>query len=371
MELQQDSPFFVPRSRPEAGAAGPPSTAPGKHAPTSKGRRIAAATLAALVWLYLGVLLAVWLTLYFAGDRWWLATIMLFAPRSVYAFPLAVLVPAAALCRRRLLWPLAAAVLLLVWPIMGFCLPWARLSAPGGRTIRILTCNVDGNNLRGGALRTLVLRTRPDVIALQEFGGTDEWFRKVLPEGFHVVYAGELVLASQLPLREESRTAPDNDGLCCVLETPDGPIRICCLHLFTPRRGLAEVLDRRTVLAPSRRLTLQQVIERRRRESQEVGEWIAALPQPVLLAGDFNMPSDSLIYRNYWSAYGNAFAQAGLGFGDTKITALGPASYGLRIDHVLFGPRWQAVRAWVGPDVGSDHLPLLADLAWKPSSGDN
>ena len=37
----------------------------------------------------------VWAVLWFAGDRWWFATLMLFGPRWVYAAPMAVLVPLA------------------------------------------------------------------------------------------------------------------------------------------------------------------------------------------------------------------------------------------------------------------------------------
>jgi vancomycin resistance protein VanJ len=41
---------------------------------------------------------------------------------------------------------------------------------------------------------------------------------------------------------------------------------------------------------------------------------------------------------------------------------------GLRIDHVLCGPGWWPEVCWVGPDVGSAHLPVLADLSWVGTS---
>ena len=83
------------------------------------------------VWLYVLMVLAVWFLIRFGGDRWWLATVMLFGPRWVYGLPLLLLVPAAALRRRRLLLPLAASAIVLVGPIAGLCLPLGQLLAAG------------------------------------------------------------------------------------------------------------------------------------------------------------------------------------------------------------------------------------------------
>jgi endonuclease/exonuclease/phosphatase (EEP) superfamily protein YafD len=319
-------------------------------------------------WCYLAGLAAVWSLLYFGGDRWWFATVLLFSPRWAWGLPLWVLVPMSAIWRRRCLLVLAPAAAIVVVPIMGLCCGFSRL-APAGPQLRLLTCNVDGESLRAEALRALVLQTKPDVISLQEFAGSEQWLLDALPAGFHIVRVGELAVASPYPLFERSRRQetpkdgwPFCDGVCCEVEIPGGPVYVCCMHLSTPRRGLAEVLDRRTVLAPGRSETLRRVIERRGDQSAKVSRWAADLPRPLVLTGDFNMPADSRIYRQSWSSYGNAFSAAGLGFGGTKITPVGPISYGLRIDHVLFDPPFRAARAWVGPDVGSDHLPLLADL---------
>ena len=42
----------------------------------------------------------------------------------------------------------------------------------------------------------------------------------------------------------------------------------------------------------------------------------------------------------------------------------------VRIDHVLAGKGWNCVRCWVGPNVGSPHRPVLADLVWTGTSGE-
>ena len=81
---------------------------------------------------------------------------------------------------------------------------------------------------------------------------------------------------------------------------------------------------------------------------------------PLLLAGDFNLPVESAIYGQYWAQFSNAFSAAGLGLGHTKFTRW----HGVRIDHILAGPSWRFRRCWVGPDVKSDHRPLIADVEW-------
>jgi endonuclease/exonuclease/phosphatase (EEP) superfamily protein YafD len=78
----------------------------------------------------------------------------------------------------------------------------------------------------------------------------------------------------------------------------------------------------------------------------------------VIVLGDFNMPPDSAIYRQFWSDFSNAISSAGFGFGSTHFTH----RTAVRIDHVLAGPGWRFRRAWVGPFVGSAHRPVVADV---------
>jgi endonuclease/exonuclease/phosphatase (EEP) superfamily protein YafD len=35
---------------------------------------------------------------------------------------------------------------------------------------------------------------------------------------------------------------------------------------------------------------------------------------------------------------------------------------GVRIDHILAGHGWRCRRCWVGPNIGSAHRPVIADL---------
>jgi len=73
------------------------------------------------------------------------------------------------------------------------------------------------------------------------------------------------------------------------------------------------------------------------------------------------------IFRHYWAKYSNAFSKVGFGFGYTHYTRWS----GGRIDHVLYDFQWKASKAYVGPDLGGDHRPLVVDLEFIGESNDS
>ncbi len=308
-----------------------------------------------------------WLLLRFASDRWWLATVILFGPRMLLALPLAVLLPATAILWRRSLWPLLASLVLLVGPVMGFCLPFGKLAVDNAPTLRLLTYNVEGDQVDGERLVSLVKQVDAEVVTLQECSGD---LKIPWPAGWHVERAGQLIVASRYPLESVTishRTYPFSpwpavNGIHATLSTPCGPVGVCCVHLMSPREGLAEVLDRHTVINSARSGHLASQLVIRRLESKTVSNWLRGFEGPLIVAGDFNMPVDSGIFREYWSDRPDAFSAVGLGFGYTKYEPLLAGAYGIRIDHVLTDVGSRAVRCWVGPDIGSDHRPVLADV---------
>jgi endonuclease/exonuclease/phosphatase (EEP) superfamily protein YafD len=327
-------------------------------------------------WLYVLVLFGVWLLLRLGGDRWWFPTVLLFGARWVCGLPLAALVPAAVLLRRRLWRPLLAAGLLVFGPIMGCCLPWARLAAAKQPTLRVLTCNVKGNCANNKALNELIRAVSPDIVALQ---GCWQEVRVEWPAGWHACRQGGLLVASGYPLREVRfafRNHPPRQWrevhlVSCLVAAPGRSFSFCTIHLESPHQGLAQLLDRRTVLSPSKGSQLEAGIANRWLESAAADQWVQGLAGPAeawLLAGDFNLPTDSAIYQKFWQKYTNAFSEAGWGFGYTEWPRIRKVPFGIRIDHILTGSGWRPLRCWVGPDIGSDHLPLIAELSWNEPS---
>jgi vancomycin resistance protein VanJ len=319
-------------------------------------------TLAAC-WAYAVGLVALVGLVAVAGDLWWPTTFIVYGPRWAWALPAVVLLPVAALARRRAtLWPITIAAALVVGPVMGFCIPWRTLR-PGGPTpiarVRVLTCNVEAGTATG--LPALVASEVPDIVVLQECPHEGDWLGDhLIGRGWHVHRSSGLGLVTRFPIIDlrviplgpsssEGGTITDYE-----LSGPSGPLHVFAVHLETPREGLEAVLAERRHGVP----TLLANIEQRMRESEAASRLIARAQGPTIVAGDFNLPVESLIYRRNWSSLANAFSQAGLGLGHSKFTR----KIGIRIDHVLTGPGWRARRAKVGPDVGSDHRPVIADL---------
>ncbi len=364
-----------------------------------------------LSYLQLALLLALWAIFRLYGDVLWLPTLLLFGPRWPWGSLLAFLLPAAGFklwsegrrawseltdgdtgtprrtierllrsgvaVRRsaiRAFLPLLLAAAVLVFPIMGYRVPWPRLGSRWqGTTARILTCNLCG---REPALLNVFRDSRRlsvDVVCLQECPP----IKPSKPtEGWNIVREGQIAIASPYPIdqvkvsRREfppSRWPPVN-AVVAVVHHPKRDLRVCAVHLRTPRQGISEVLDRQTGVNPYRNGALKGEIAIRRAESKALAAWLDTLAPVDVVAGDFNMPEGSAIYRCYWTErFADAFSRVGVGLGHTKHTQVGPFQYGLRIDHILLndqaGSGLAPIRCRVGIAVGSDHDPVIAEAS--------
>ncbi len=199
------------------------------------------------------------------------------------------------------------------------------------------------------------------------------------PETWHVCRQGELLIASRYRLDKVQRlsqgSSAEDEGelppdprlhlLGCVVAAPQGDICFCTMHPVSPHSSIARLLSRDTVLRPSASPYLEAEIADRWQDAADLRQRLDAWGGAQIVAGDLNLPSDSPIFSAYWAAYWDAFGSVGLGFGYTewpRLPRLPRLRFGIRIDHILSSPGWRPSRCWVGPDVGSDHRPLIADL---------
>jgi endonuclease/exonuclease/phosphatase (EEP) superfamily protein YafD len=321
------------------------------------------------VWVYLGLLLTIAWAILWGGDHWWFPTIMMFGPKWIYAVPLPILIIWLTIARaKRRDWLMLLVVIgILLFPICRFCLPWRTLIASGPADVRVLTLNAGGDLLNNELLKALITDAHPDIVCLQE---CPEDITNVFPETWTILRSGGILIAT--PWDCETREVINRQHpptrwpspVCHVVQVYQGieSFQFASLHLQSPRYGLAAVTDSETMLAPSRRELLKEQTNSRREESIQVSQGLADVVSPLLIAGDFNTPTSSAIYRRCWGRYRNAFSTAGWGIGQTVRVCQGGIRFASRIDHILSTQHWVCRECWVGPDVGSDHLPVIASF---------
>ena len=311
---------------------------------------------------YGAVVLIVWAAVECLTDRFWPATLVAFGPRFLAAVPIVPLAVALLFVHRRALRAWLAAVLvltvaILVFGLMDFRLGWHR--APGPPSFRLLTQNLGHSEVTAASLDRLLRQENVDVAALQECPFYDN---SPAQRGWHFYYGGDLCLVSRYPFEVLDVADPENfwrrggrEPLRFVIHLPTGSIELLNLHLQTIRGGLeslmAEPWDGLSHLRANRAEAAH--------DSRSARAGVARMSRPFIVAGDFNLPVESAVYRESWGDLDNAFSRCGRGFGGTKFTRL----FAIRIDHVLNSPGWACTDARVAPSpYGGDHAPLIVDL---------
>jgi endonuclease/exonuclease/phosphatase (EEP) superfamily protein YafD len=253
------------------------------------------------------------------------------------------------------------AAVVLLFPILGVRLSPLSLGAGRG-DLRLITCNVHHQHLDVDAMRACLDSAGADVVTLQ--GWSESGHESLFGAGWDLRRDGEVLVASRLPivgvtslpLSEGPGTPQEERGTAVRIDlrAPAGVISLISLHLASPHAGLTTVSG-----DEGSRLTSNS--ERRWRESAALSDFASRLGNPVILAGDFNTTDDSPIFRENWGSFADAFSECGWGLGYTYLNM----HTQIRIDHVLTGPGVRAVAFRVGPDVGSPHRPLIADLNFR------
>jgi endonuclease/exonuclease/phosphatase (EEP) superfamily protein YafD len=86
-----------------------------------------------------------------------------------------------------------------------------------------------------------------------------------------------------------------------------------------------------------------------------------------VVLGDFNLTSLQVVYGEMTQTLRDAHADVGygLGFTRTPLRGTGPATW--RIDYVFHTPEIVALSTTNGDFGGSDHRPVVAELAFRSS----
>lgn len=225
--------------------------------------------------------------------------------------------------------------------------------------LRVLSANVSHDNPTPGTLLAEIEREDADLVVLLEY--TPRWqqavsrrrsFTEAYPERYEVVRDDASGVALFAKFRLADAKSVNVDGWPIVRTTvrlSGQPVRIYGIHAAAPDRNGA----------------------RHRRQHERIRALLAAEPddRALVVAGDFNAAP----YDQSYGAYGDlgldeAHEQRGRGFAWTYPNSAGwPRSWlKVRIDHVFVSEDLVAVRIREGRGTGSDHRPVIADIAFRP-----
>jgi endonuclease/exonuclease/phosphatase family metal-dependent hydrolase len=335
---------------------------PGRAEQWQQRREVFARLCLLAAWTYFVFVCGLLATLVFAADQWWIGTVLMYGPRWVWAAPLVFLLPIVLFLRRRVWPPVALAVVLLLFGVMRFCIPLHVVGeAHVDRRLRVMTCNADYRDLDTTAFAKLVRDVQPDIVVAQAWSSVHD--SAFTDAQWHTRRDGEMFIASRLPLLSSEASTDSafvgRPGALAHYRVHSSfglDIDVFNFHAATARQGLSEVIGGWWKGAAA----IDANTSERREQSRVASVAASRAVAPAIVAGDFNMSTDSAIYRAFWSDWSNAFSTAGFGFGYTHYTHRTQ----LRIDHILAGAGWRVRRCQVGPNVGSAHRPVIADIEW-------
>ncbi len=225
----------------------------------------------------------------------------------------------------------------------------AAAAPPGAPRLRLLVANVKTDNRDPRPLLRLAAEADPDVVALVEID--ERW-------------AGAVDAALGSYPHRLAVPRPDNFGVGVWSKRPLDGARVVDFGAGVPSIVAAVGAGERALTLVATH-PLPPVSEAYARDRDLHLRALAAvapgLGPATLVAGDLNATPWSPVLGELLDA-GLADGRRGFGLQPTWPAAL-PWPLRIPIDHTLHGPGVVVVARRVGPDVGSDHLPLILDVA--------
>ncbi len=223
---------------------------------------------------------------------------------------------------------------------------------PTARTYRVLFLNLFFENHSREAVLHFLPDADPDIILFAEMN--PDWMLALHPlRSKYPCWTSqqrdampEVVLLSRFPLEEvEDLDLGNGKGRCVRVRTVLEGQRLTLIgaHLTTPKRG--------------------NLAGRRNRELACLAQCAAGQKGPVMIVGDLNCTPWSPYFQDLLHAAGLRDSRQGFGLQPTWPAWL-PLP-GIPIDHCLVSPGVSVRNRWVGPDVGSDHYPVVVDFSLK------
>ena len=244
-------------------------------------------------------------------------------------------------------------------PLLPYVLPGASNAQAGQDSLRIMSANVLFRSNDHGALRALIEREDPDIIGLLEVN--DAWMEALAgltAEYPHSVLRPEdgaygLALYSRIPVRELQTSPYIQDGtqtaLLVEVGIHDERAILTLAHLMAPTSA------RKAGLRNLQIAKITEMIGTDRGHEQ-------------ILIGDLNITPWSPYYAQLEEKAGLLNAAGGRGYLPTWRTGFNVLK--IPIDHILLSDAFEVRQFRTAAPFGSDHLPIVADVAVRGANAD-
>jgi len=290
------------------------------------------------------------LLLPFAEPLWWGFGLPVHFPLQIAAGCL-VLLPFALVARERL--PAIALTVIVAVSLFQAReqLPRFAVAEAAAADLTAAVLNLDWRNPDLTAAESWLRQLEADLVVLPEYTPAAarhlEGLAQVYPYRLEEAREGAwgIALLSRHPIVSGRVIRPggiDAPALDAVIEAGGRELRVLGIHPRSPISA-AYTAERNTQLGA-------------------LAELVREARGPTLVCGDFNDTPFSATYRNFAARAGVANAAAGQGYPATFPAGWLPVW--IPIDHCVYRGGLVPVRVRAGPDVGSDHYPLVAEFRW-------
>lgn len=249
--------------------------------------------------------------------------------------------------------------------VCGFCLvvnlaeilPWylpqqniPSVSSAEAQPLRVLLANVLSSNRRYPEVISLIKAENPDLAVFLEINTSWskalEPIQDILPNA--IVHPREdnfgIAIYSKLPLEDAAVKTFGLKNAVSILATiavKEQKISIVATHPVPP---IGTTL-----------------FSKRNQHLAELGSYIQQQQNPTIAIGDFNTTMWSPYYKSFVRTAGLRNGRSGFGLQPTWPTQFTLLS--IPLDHCLVSPSITVLKSRTGSNFGSDHLPLITDLA--------
>lgn len=291
------------------------------------------------------------LTDYPAGTVAWLIDL---ASNWQWLFALGLIYSCVIAMRRRLRWGIALLALPLPWLTASPLAPSVEGDAPPReRVLSIAAANVHHGNGSVAALAKWIDQASPDLVVLNE----------VSP-----AYAAELGRIAGYPYRH---IVPSDDpfGIGILSRFP-----LSGINDVPSENGSRQVESR--ILWNTTAVTLVAIHPmppispqdhgHRNVQFARIGAAAKLRSEPTIVVGDLNATP----WSSAFSGIANSGIRRATGLAPTW-PAIGQGFLGIPIDHVLVTDHWSVSERKIGPNIGSDHLPVMVKIVLKPDVARN